>query len=62
MKKNLVIAALLFVTYANARQSMRATEGFHKMSKIAMYYATKLDDHGIELTEFDRIAVNSMTD
>lgn len=60
MDKNKAIITLSVALAASTYYNLHMTLAFKRLSNLTMYYATKLDDNGIVMDEFDHIAINEI--
>lgn len=66
MNKNKIIAALAVIIFLDEAVIMplnkkRVTRALKKQEDLITYLGKKLDDNGIELTEFDKIAMSTIS-
>ncbi len=56
-----IFAALYaYEAYANAQNVKFLKANIEKMAEVNKYYAAKLDEAGVPMTEFDNIAVETI--
>jgi hypothetical protein len=60
MDKNTAIALLSVGLSYYAYKSHKQGIVIKRLCDLTTYYANKLDDAGVELTEFDKIAINEI--